>query len=293
MNFYTAKNKPMPWGDCGQILLEGFSYKLNNSRVAIERAGPFAPPIVISSGRLIATDSVKRALQTLGLRGVSFRKCVKQKIVDIPWTDWDPLKEPPRYPAGGEPENYILRRKHNERLAGLMPDLWELAVPEGGANVGRVSGCKSAKLILFENTWNKADAFRVKKHPSWIFFTQRARDEIRRLAGGYLRFRRFKSEVASDAELAAKAQPSVTWWERASSVENPPHLERQKFSELVKKANRKVKDACQAKTDQGRSSRYASAYGYYQAARKIMPFDSETQRNLETVLFYFGYLKRH
>ena len=289
MEFYVAKNKAMPWGDYGVTLLEGFTSDLGNSRAAIERAGPFAPPIVISSGRLIVTDSVKRSIQSLGLRGVSFRECVKQKIVNIPWTDWDPNEDPPMYPAGGEPEDYIWKRKHSERLAKLMPDLWELVVPADGATVGRVTKRKTTTLILFENTWNKADVFRAEKHCGDVFFTRRARDEIKGLAGGYLTFRKFRSKVGTDAELQAEADLHVSWWEKEPACGEPTDQERRKFTELVTKANRKVKDAAKAKTESGRASRYASAYGFYQTAWEIMRFDSETEKNLRAVLEYFDY----
>jgi len=289
MDFYVAENKAMPWGDYGVTLLEGFTCDLDESRAAIERTGPFAPPIIISSGHLIVTDTVKRSIQSLDLRGVSFRKCVKQRIVDILWTDWDPKEAPKTYPAGGEPENYIWRRKHNERLAMLMPDLWEIVIPADGAIVGRITKRKSTTHILFENTWNQADIFRAEKHCSDIFFTQEAKEEIKNLASGYLKFRKFRSKMGTDAELQAEAELHVPWWEKGPLREDPTEQERRTFAELIKKANRKVKDACKAKTESGRASRYASAYSYYQTAHKIMQFDSETQRDLQTVLEYFDY----
>lgn len=289
MDFYVAENKAVPWGDYGVVLLEGFTGELGKSRAAIERTGPFAPPIVISSGHLIVTDPVRRSIQSLKLRGISFRECVKQKIVDIPWTDWDPKKDPPKYPAGGEPENYILRRKHNERLAKRMPDLWELVIPADGAIVGRVTKRKTTTLTLYENTWNKADVFRAEEHCDDIFFTQRARDEIKKLTSRCLTFRKFKSKVGTDAELQAEADLDVSWWEQEPSCEDPTDQQRREFSDLIKKANKKVKDASKAKTNSGRASRYCSAYSFYQTAHEIMRFDAETQKNLQIVLKYFGY----
>jgi hypothetical protein len=95
--------------------------------------------------------------------------------------------------------------------------------------------------------------------------------------------------VGTDAELQAEAQLHVPWWEKEPLREDPTDGERRKFSELIKKANQKVKDACKAKTESGRASRYASAYSCYQSAHKIMRFDSETQKNLQTLLEYFDY----
>ena len=76
------------------------------------------------------TDRIKRALEQTEFKGIKFADVILDRIVDINWHEWDlSAEDPVRYPAGGEPENYILGRKHNERIAAQMPTLWALDVP--------------------------------------------------------------------------------------------------------------------------------------------------------------------
>ena len=70
-----------------------------------------------------------------GLQGLVFRGVVKKRIVRVDWRAWDlPAREPERLPAGGEPENYILGRKHDEVLSEAIGPIWEIVV-ESAAEV--------------------------------------------------------------------------------------------------------------------------------------------------------------
>lgn len=52
---------------------------------------------------------------------------------------WDlDAEDPEQYPAGGQPEDYILRREHREDVADQMEDLWEADVDHVSADVREV-----------------------------------------------------------------------------------------------------------------------------------------------------------
>jgi hypothetical protein len=78
---------------------------------------------------VIVTDDFRRRLLASNLKGIGFRPTVLKRIVQLDWRSWDlQAEEPPKYPAGGEPENYILGRKHNPRIASEVGPLWEVVI---------------------------------------------------------------------------------------------------------------------------------------------------------------------
>ena len=63
--------------------------------------------------------------------GFELRKVEKKRVVRLNWEHWDKKAEhPAKYPAGGEPENYVLGRKHDPTSADALGVLWEVAVSE-------------------------------------------------------------------------------------------------------------------------------------------------------------------
>lgn len=122
-----------PWGDYGAILWHGLVHRASaeNSPLELDRAGPFVPPISFPWPTVVVVHSVREQLQALAVSGCSFRPVVPVRVVSLAWHEWDPGAEEPRlYPAGGEPENYILKRRHSAELCSQLPTLWELAVPD-------------------------------------------------------------------------------------------------------------------------------------------------------------------
>lgn len=165
----------MPWGDYGAILLSGMVTRPDDSgRVGVERTGPFVPPITIAGiSTPIVTEDFRATLADSDLAGVSFRAANKRRIVRLDWTSWDrTAPEPQRYPAGGEPENYILGRKHDEALANEIGPLWELVLDHtldnpGDADIIRKQPTNFTRILVSDRarTWLSSHA------AEWIMFT--------------------------------------------------------------------------------------------------------------------------
>src|SRR5207244_13470228 len=78
---------------------------------------------------LVVTDDFRSKLAASRLRGFSFAEVWKKRIAKLDWRSWDlSAAEPQRYPAGGEPGNYVLGRKHDEKLADEIGAIWEVVI---------------------------------------------------------------------------------------------------------------------------------------------------------------------
>ncbi len=80
------------WGDYGRILQHGMAYHLPGTEglLALERTGPFVPPITIPGlGDVVLTSSARELLESSGLTGFSFRPVKKVLTVELHWENWD------------------------------------------------------------------------------------------------------------------------------------------------------------------------------------------------------------
>lgn len=115
------------WGDYGYYLHHGIAWNRVDGLLQLERTGPNMPALTIPGTRnVVVVDSLRRRLLESPLTGYSFLPVVKHRIVHLDWEAWPKRKRPKKYPAGGEPENYIRRRKHHPPSAHALGDLWEL-----------------------------------------------------------------------------------------------------------------------------------------------------------------------
>jgi hypothetical protein len=132
-SYFRIDSSIGPWGDYGSILINGLADTTYDGgklkRICLSRTGPFVPPLTQPWGQIIVVDDLRRELEESGFSGFEFLEVELTKLVRCDWHNWDQnADEPHRYPAGGEPENYILRRLHNTRLAKDVPPLWALNV---------------------------------------------------------------------------------------------------------------------------------------------------------------------
>ena len=121
----------LPWGDFGQLLLAGTAERSPaTGLLQLDRAGPFVPPITITSQQaIVVTTAFRAALEASGLSGVAFRPVIKRHIVQLAWEHWDRAALAPAvYPVSGEPEGYLTEHPHAPELAARMGELWELVL---------------------------------------------------------------------------------------------------------------------------------------------------------------------
>ena len=171
---------PGDWGDYGDILQHGMSMHSPrvDGKIALERTGPFIPPITFPGiGTAIVTTSARNSLEQSGLSEFSFAPVEKKHVVELPWETWDlNASEPEQYPETGEPEDYILLKPHNSKVADTLGDLWEIVVPQTATIIRPTSIVESYKdLKLDLGSWNGCDLVRGSGYGSMLF-TERARD---------------------------------------------------------------------------------------------------------------------
>ena len=172
MRFYIVEDRD-PWGDYGQMLISGMSEHLErkDGLVQLERTGPYVPPISKSGlHNVIATDALRKKLEASGLAPLEFREVLKTRIVELHWEKWDLMAEEPpqelwevwdystekpQKKLVGEPEEFILQRPHNPRIAEEIGPLWEVVLPEGAMLVSSSFG----KYELIASSWKGHDFF--------------------------------------------------------------------------------------------------------------------------------------
>jgi hypothetical protein len=168
------------WGDYGSILQHGMTahLKRTNSRLSLERTGPYIPPVTFPGiGDVLVTSQAKEALESSGLIGFSFAPVEKVRIVELHWEQWDwSGKEPPIFPNSGEPEDYILERRHNPEVAAQLGDIWELVVPNTATLLRVNEDTGSFGGFAFDlASWNGSDLVRSSSY-STILFSSHARE---------------------------------------------------------------------------------------------------------------------
>jgi len=194
--FYRIDGRRLTkWGDYGDILQDGMTAHLGrvNGLLSLERTGPYMPPITFPGiGDVVLNSAGRKLLESSGLTGFSFQPVNKTRIVDLPWQDWDrTTDQPPQFPESGEPEDYILERAPNARVAGQMGDIWELVVPVT-AVIGRPREDVRSfhELWLKLDSWNGADIIRGDGYGSPLV-TGRAKAWFEEHLGAYTQFEEF------------------------------------------------------------------------------------------------------
>src|SRR5688500_10646007 len=119
------------WGDYGGILMHGMTSHLprtSEGLLQLERTAPYVPPITFPGiGDIVVTGEFRQRLVSSGLTGLGFMPVQKTRIVRLEWEHWNrKAEEPKHYPHTGEPEDYILGRRHDPKLAEAIGELWEV-----------------------------------------------------------------------------------------------------------------------------------------------------------------------
>ena len=204
MNFFKISERsifPGDWGDYGHFLQHGMTDHLPkfNERLALERTGPYIPPITLPGiSDIVLTTEAQRLLQSSGLSGFSFLPVEKTHIVELPWETWDlNAEEPAIVPESGEPEDYILGKPHSPSTAAALGELLEIVVPSTATILRPRSVVSSYKeLQIDRTTWNGADLFRGEGYRS-ILFSEHARAWFSENWGRFVLFDQFPTTQLS------------------------------------------------------------------------------------------------
>ena len=183
-HIFRLRRTDSPWGDYGDMLIHGMAERSESDILELERSGTFVPPISQPAQFVVVTDEFLRKLQTSGLKGVYSAPVIKKRVPLIDWQSWEPYGSKPwKYPAGGEPENYILRRKHSPKAADSLGMLWELKF-QAGVKVSREGG-----YHLVADSWNGLDFFVVdEEYKIYNYVSQKARDWLLQNASEWVTF---------------------------------------------------------------------------------------------------------
>lgn len=200
MNFFKISGRSISneeWGDYGDILQHGMTAHSRrvDGKLALERTGPYIPPITLPGiGDIVLTSEARRLLETSGLSGFNFVPVEKMLIVELPWETWDlKAEEPAEFPESGEPEDYILGKPHSPTAAAALGDLWEIAVPRSAAILRPKPIIDSYKELRIDlSTWNGDDLFQSDGYGS-ILFSERASDWLSERWGQYVQFDPFSA----------------------------------------------------------------------------------------------------
>lgn len=172
--FYTLKQSDLEFGDYHDILAHGMvAGTSDDGALILERTGPFVPHWSMPSwSYVVVTAEFLQKVQNSGLTGYDVMPVIKKKVTKIDWRNWEPYGPKEfKYPAGGEPENYIERRKHSPETAEAIGELWHLRFKPG---IGRVDDLGIHRLS--GKTWNGADFFTEDERSMHLFVSQRGHD---------------------------------------------------------------------------------------------------------------------
>ena len=185
------------WGDYGDILQHGMTMHSPrvDGRLALERTGPYIPPITFPGRSIILTDAARTLLESSGLTTFSFVPVEKKLIVELHWESWNlSAEEPANYPSAGEPEDYILGKPHSQKLADAMGDVWEVILTDGAVvdtEIEREPSDYDVRVHIA--TWKGAHLFWGKKPDAffgrWIIVTERGKRWLEENAGEWVRFK--------------------------------------------------------------------------------------------------------
>jgi hypothetical protein len=183
------------WGDYGHILQHGMAdhSPRTDGVLALERTGPFIPPITLPGlGHVVLTSSARKLLESSGLTGFSFRPVKKVLTVELHWENWDlKAEDPPYFADSGEPEDYILGQPNSPSASAALGELWEVIVPDTARILQPKPVADSYKdLLLGLSTWNGADLFRSDGYAT-ILFSERGRAWFSEHWGEYVKFQEF------------------------------------------------------------------------------------------------------
>lgn len=276
----------MPWGDYGDVLFAGFAYpdEKDETRILIERAGSFVPPVYCFSRYLLISDTLKLKLEQSDLTGFGYQKTIFHKIVAIDWMKWDLNAEEAKfYPRSGEPEDYILKRKHHPEIAEKMEQIWCLML-DNKTLTGRISRDVSSKneLFIIENSWTGNDIF-ITEGAGYIFFSEKAKLWFENNAGEYANFEQFNSKFATQDEIDFAIEYITPKPIKVSPFAHLTVQDWQGYQKYLRHASKFIAKSLVDKTDKSRATSIRKAIESFKNAEQIRPLGKKEQALLNKI----------
>jgi len=275
MKYFKLYNKNMPWGDYGNILYRGWnSWDKATGEFIIERTAPSVPRIWLDDAMMFSVDDMKKTLERSGLKGLSFQVAIKKRIVFLDWMKWDfSAPDPQLYPAQGEPENYILRRKHNQKLSDEIGELWAIIPSNQGFEIR--DKCSGSYSLIAKSLGDADFLVPVTDSFSNFYVSEKARDWL--LQNGI-----------DDVYTESKPVPIREISEREMEAIHAKHEEHRLLEEISDRmtdedwrkyfrfkyeARRLAEQRLEAKTEAAKARRIAKAIDNLLEAKKMYRLD--------------------
>jgi len=129
VEIFWLRSCEAPWGDYGQILLNGMSSHLPriDGRIQFERTGPYIPAVMFPRrGEVIVADALRKAFDNSRYGPLPVRPVDKAKVVRLDWERWVRDEPPVYFPPSGDPEDLILLPEHDADVCSQIGALWEI-----------------------------------------------------------------------------------------------------------------------------------------------------------------------
>ncbi|WP_345141109.1 hypothetical protein [Flavobacterium ginsengiterrae] len=289
MNFFIFRNKKMPWGDYGDALLVGFAYpdQKDESKILIDRTGPFVPPIYTWARMILISDTLKQKLEKSDLKGFEYQKTFFHKIVNLDWTKWDLNGDNPKvFPNGGDPENYIFGQKHSPETVEKMEKIWCLKLDNKTLTGRRERNVSSNQdLFIIENSWTENDIFN-SEGVGYTFFSEKAKLWFENNADNFANFEAFNSKVATQEEIDFAVDYIKP---RPQKIDPFAHLtpkDWKTYQKLIDQANKFIAKSNTDKTEKSKLININRAIESLKKAEQIRPLAKKDQQLLNKLRLF-------
>lgn len=186
--FFTRPSGPREWGLLGYHLAycENVSRDLNTGLLHVDCIGPAMLPVMGASDYFVTSSEFRDWLLAAGLGQFTFQAVVKERVVEVPWGDWDPDSEDSiPIPGDVDLESYFSELPHSDRAATALRDVWEWIITPGAVmdcDIPVANSSHRFQMRIHLGSWNGADIFRAGTSPDQVdgelFVTERAKSKI-------------------------------------------------------------------------------------------------------------------
>jgi hypothetical protein len=294
MDYYILRNKKMPWGDYGEVLYAGLNNIDKETGIYyVSRTAPFVPKIYrdiyqpLYGGKcqplLFVTETFKQKLEAADLNGILFQQAIKGRIVLLEWEKWDlTANEPALYPSGDmDAEEYIVERKHNEKLAAEMETIWALVLPKKGF-VTRET--KNEKPVLIEQSVGDYDIFSAEYVSHEIFVSENAVLWFKENIDDEIYFEKFPVVQIGREELDKIQNDCTQYFKRQERESKMTDKDWQLWHRLRSEAEKLLKNLATAKREETKEKWKQKALENIKTANEMYPFNDRDMEKFQKLI---------